>query len=416
VVDYAGLTSRVGTDRWYDDRMDHYAQAPIAQTALPVLAAEYMKYFRALRGKTRKCLVLDLDNTLWGGVLGEVGPQGIALGPTYPGSAFLAFQRAILDLSRRGVLLAVASKNNPDDVQEVFAANPHMLLKPDNFAHMEIHWDPKHRSLEAIARKLNIGLDHLVFVDDSPVECEIVRSACPSVTVIHLPRQPERYVQALLEEGLFDALAYSREDARRTELYRQRADAAALRAGSGSLEDFLRELQTEVTFAPVDAASLTRTAQLTQKTNQFTTTTTRYTETEVNRHSLDPSWITVTVQVRDKFGDQGIVGVVLARQDGPVLDLDTFLLSCRVIGRNVETALLAHVCEQAQARMLRRLRGRIIPTKKNEPVRDLYARHGFQRTEANDSLGEIWELDLDQKRVEYPECVAVVTPSTHGRA
>ncbi len=414
VVDYAGLVSRVGSERWHDDRMDHYAQAPIAQSALPILACEYMKYLRALTGKTRKCVVLDLDNTLWGGVVGEVGAMGIELGPQYPGSAFMAFQRAVLDLSRRGILLALASKNNEGDVREAFARNPHMLLKPEHFAHMEIHWGPKSKSLEAIARKLNIGLEHMVFADDSPIECEQVRSACPVVTVIQLPKQPEQYVRALLEEGLFDGLEHSEEDGKRAELYQQRAQAEAMMAESGSLDEFLRNLETEVALVPVDGTSLARVAQLTQKTNQFTTTTRRYTEADVSRYASDPVWSTTAIRVLDRFGDNGIVGVMLARQDGAVLDVDSFLLSCRVIGRKVETVMLAHLCDQAKARAARRLRGRIIPTKKNEPVRDLYARHGFQRVTVDETSGEVWELDLEQQRVEYPQWLAVVTP-TDGR-
>jgi FkbH-like protein len=412
VVDYAGLVSRVGVQQWYDERMDHYAQAPIAQAALPVLSAEYMKFFRALAGKTRKCVVLDLDNTLWGGILGEVGAQGIDLGPEYPGSAFVAFQRALLDLSRRGVLLAVASKNNDEDVQEVFKTNPHMVLRPEHFAHTEIHWGAKNQSLEAIARKLNIGLEHIVFVDDSPVECELVRSAYSMVTVIQLPKQPERYVRALLEEGLFDGLAYSEEDAKRLELYRQRAQAQEILAQSGSLDEFLRSLATEVIIAPVDEDSLARTAQLTQKTNQFNTTTRRYTEAALSQRATDPGWLALTVRVRDRFGDNGIVGVMLGRQDAEVLDLDTFLLSCRVIGRKVETVMLAYVCGQAKARGLLRLRGQIIPTKKNEPARDLYERHGFGRVSGDASSGETWELDLSQRRVDFPESLAVVAPTT----
>jgi FkbH-like protein len=416
VVDYAGLVSRIGSEHWHDDRMDHYAQAPIAQSALPMLATEYMKYLRALTGKTRKCVALDLDNTLWGGVVGEIGATGIELGPQYPGSAFMAFQRAVLDLSRRGILLALASKNNEGDVREVFATNPHMVLKPEHFAHMEIHWGPKSQSLEAIARKLNIGLEHMVFVDDSPIECEQVRSACPVVTVIQLPKQPEQYVRALLEEGLFDGLGYSEEDGKRAELYQQRAQAEAMMAQSGSLDEFLRNLETEVVLAPVDEASLARAAQLTQKTNQFTTTTRRYTEAEMSRYAADPAWSTTAIRVRDRFGDNGIVGVMLARQDEAVLDVDSFLLSCRVIGRKVETVMLAHLCDQAEARAARRLRGRIIPTKKNEPVRDLYARHGFQRVKADDASGEVWELDLEQQRVEYPQWLAVVTPRVSRKA
>ena len=416
VVDYAALVSRVGADNWYDDRMDHYAQAPIAQAALPRLTAEYMKFARALAGRSRKCVVVDLDNTLWGGVVGEAGPHAIAVGPDYPGSAFVAFQRALRDLSRRGILLAVASKNNEADVREAFASNPHMVLKPDDFAHMEIHWGPKDRSLEAIAARLNIGMEHLVFVDDSPLECELVRTACPMVTVIELPQQPERYVRALLEEGLFDGLSYSEEDARRLALYRQRAQAEELMSQSGSLDEVLATLGTEVTLAPVDERSLARAAQLTQKTNQFNTTTRRYTEADVTRRQNDDGWVAATVRVRDRFGDHGIVGVMLARQEGEALEVDSFLLSCRVIGRRVETVMLAALCDEAKARGLRSLRGELILTNKNEPARDLYPRHGFRRVTGDDAPVAVWEIDLAETRVAYPGAVAVVNHLAAQRA
>jgi FkbH-like protein len=416
VVDYAGLVNRIGADQWYDDRMDHYAQAPIAQAALPLLTAEYMKFARALAGKSRKCVVVDLDNTIWGGVVGEAGPHGIAVGPEYPGSAFVAFQRALLDLSRRGILLAVASKNNEADVQEAFATNPHMVLAAEHFAHMEVHWGPKDRSLAAIAARLNIGMEHLVFVDDSPVECELVRAACPMVTVIELPKQPERYVRALLEEGLFDGLSYSEEDSRRLELYRQRAQAEEMLSQSGSLDEVLRNLGTEVTVAPVDESSLARAAQLTQKTNQFNTTTRRYTEADVSRRRGDSDWLATTVRVRDRFGDHGIVGVMLAHRDGDALEVDSFLLSCRVIGRKVETVMLAALCDEAQSRGLGRLRGEIVVTKKNEPARDLYQRHGFRRVGGDGAHEGVWEIDLTQGRVEYPDAVVVVSSTAGPRA
>ncbi|HUG37118.1 MAG TPA: HAD-IIIC family phosphatase [Candidatus Limnocylindrales bacterium] len=408
-VDYAGLVQRAGALAWYDDRMEQYARAPVAQALLPRLAAEYVKYLRAVTGKARKCLVLDLDNTLWGGIVGEDGPRGIKLGPEYPGCAYVAFQHAVRGLKQRGVILAVASKNNPADVDEVFAGNPHMVLGREDFSVLRIGWGAKSRSIAEIARHLNIGLEHVVFADDSQAECDEVAHALPTVTVLSLPAAPEGLVRALLEPGFFDGLSVSAEDRRRGELYQQRDQAEDLRAESASLEDFYRRLEMEVIFAPVGPASLTRAAQLTQKTNQFNVTTTRYSEAEMRERQADPEWLVSTVQVRDRFGDNGIVGVMMARTRAQELLIDTLLLSCRVIGRTVETAMLAHLSEHAAGRGATRVRGRIIPTAKNEPARDLYDRHGFRRAAGGEDTESQWVLDLDRQGVAYPEWLKIVS-------
>ncbi len=408
-VDYAGLVQRTGALSWYDDRMTFYARAPITRGALPELAREYLKFLRALTGKTKKCLVLDLDNTLWGGVVGEEGPQGIALGPEYPGSAFVDFQRAVRGLRQRGVILAIASKNNPADVDEVFASNNHMVLRRDDFSVVRVGWNAKSQSLSEIGAHLNIAPDHIVYVDDNPAECDEVAHALPAVTVLPLPAQPEHFVRALLEPGYFDSLSMSTEDLRRAELYEQRDQAEELRAQSDSLEDFYRRLEMEVTFALVDNSSVARAAQLTQKTNQFNVTTIRYSEAEVLERCADPDNLVKTVRVRDRFGDNGIVGVMLAHASGSEVEIDTLLLSCRVIGRTVETAMLAHVSEYAAQRGARRIRGCIVPTAKNAPARDLYERHGFQSDPIDGTEPAAWSLDLSTGGIHYPKWMKVVS-------
>lgn len=403
MVDYASLVSHFGVQHWYDSRMRLYAKAPIANGMLGNLALEYMRYFRALSGLTKKCLVLDLDNTLWGGVVGEDGAEGIQLGANYPGSAFVEFQRVVLDLYRRGVILAIASKNNPADVDAVFINHKFMLLRKEYFAEVQIHWEPKSESLKRIAKQLSIGLEHMVFADDNPAECEQVRRELPMLTVIHLPSRPELYADALCAEGLFDTLALSDEDRRRGQLYQQRAQAQTMLSASSNLEDYYRDLAMELTIARVDQVSLARAAQLTQKTNQFNLTTIRYSEAELAKRVADPDWIAITVGVRDRFGDNGIVGVMMARADGVGLDIDTFLLSCRVIGRAVESAMLAHLCDAAQARGLKKLYGKVVPTDKNVPSRDLFDKHGFSK-QSEDAQGiTSWELDLTCKPVRLPD-------------
>jgi FkbH-like protein len=409
MVDYAGLVSRHGSLRWYDDRMDYYTKAPIAVEMLPHLSAEYMKFLRGITGQTRKCLVLDLDNTLWGGVLGEDGLDGIQVGSVYPGNAYLAFQAEVLNLQKRGVLLAIASKNNVADVDDVFTKHSGMLLKREHFAASQVHWGQKSDSLREIARQLNIGLEHMVFADDNPAEIEEIARSLPMVTTIALPKHPEHFVRSLLEEGLFDGINYSVEDRRRGELYRQRDEAELLRAQSGSLEDFYRSLDMEATFSPVDKSSLVRSAQLTQKTNQFNVTTIRLSESELAEHARNPNWLLATISVRDRFGDNGIVGLLIARVDSGILNIETLLLSCRVIGRGVETAMLAYLCDQALRRSARVLQGRIVPTAKNVPVRDLYSRHGFEKIAESESGETSWKLDLAKGPIAFPEWLRVVS-------
>ena len=401
IVDYAALVNRHGALNWYDERMRLYAGAPIAGAMQIHLAHEYVKCLRALTGNAKKCLVIDLDNTLWGGVVGEDGIDGIRLGATYPGNAFVKFQRHVLDLRQRGVILAIASKNNPADVDEVFERHRAMVLRREDFAALEIGWSPKSESLRRIAQRLSIGLEHIVFVDDNPAECEEVRRALPQVCVIALPAQPERYVEALQREGLFDTLSVSAEDRRRGDLYRQRAQAEGLREHVGSIEDYYRDLAMQIEVAPIRGATLPRAAQLTQKTNQFNVTTRRYSEAEIAQSLTDPGRIGFTVAVRDRFGDNGVVGVVLASEAQGSLEIDALLMSCRVIGRTVETAMLAQLCDEAQARRLSIVRGRIVITAKNAPARDLFERHGFVR-EHEDARESSWRLDLAGHRVEWP--------------
>ena len=402
IVDYAGLINRFGTVHWHDDRMRLYARAPVAQAMYSHLAAEYLKFFRALSGLAKKCLVLDLDNTLWGGVIGEDGLTGIKLGADYPGSAFVEFQKYVLGLHERGVILAVASKNNPTDADEVFDQHQFMVLRSSHFSEMQVNWQPKSVSVAKIAEQLNLGLEHIVFVDDNPVECEQVREVLPMVTVIQLPEEPEHYVAALARDGWFDSLTISAEDRRRGELYRQRDEAETLRAATANLEDFYRELRMELLIAPVADSSLARAAQLSQKTNQLTVTTRRYSDADLLQAATRPDWVVRTIAVRDRFGDNGIVGLMMAKHSGSVLEIDTFLLSCRVVGRTVETAMLAYLCDEARRRGASSLIGTIISTPKNVPVRDLFERHGFAKIAGGSEGTTTWRLALEDGTVDWP--------------
>jgi FkbH-like protein len=408
VVDYDGLVARHGRLHWHDERKWLIARMPIAADHLIYLAREWMRFLVPLSGKTAKVLVADLDNTLWGGIIGEDGINGIKLGPEYPGAAFQQLQRAMLDLSRRGIILAICSKNNPDDAMEALKNHPGMLLKLKDFAAVRINWDDKAQNLREIASELNLGIDSLAFIDDNPFEREQLRKLVPEVTIIDLPEDPLGYAAAVRDCPVFERLALSSEDQQRTAMYAEQRERTQAEQNFQSKEDFFRYLQQEAEVAPVNAATLARVAQLTQKTNQFNLTTRRYTEQQVAEMAARPEWQVLSIAVRDRFGDHGLVGVAITRDEGNSCEIDTFLLSCRVIGRSVETALLSHLVTKAASRNCRRLVGRFIPTKKNAPAREFYAQHGFEKHEENHD-GSVWSLSLPQNTIAIPDWIRLKT-------
>jgi FkbH-like protein len=404
VLDYDALTARHGRENWHDERKFLTARLPISADHLLLMAEEWMRFLVPLTGKTAKALVVDLDNTLWGGIIGEDGINGIKLSAEYPGAAYQALQRAMLDLARRGILLAVCSKNNPDDAMEAIEKHPGMLVRAKDFAAMRINWNDKAQNLREIAAELNIGVDALAFADDNPFECEQVRAALPEVTVISLPENPMEYARLVRDNPVFERLTLSAEDQQRGAMYAEQRERSQAEQSFQTKEDFFRYLEQEADIEPVTDATLARVAQLTQKTNQFNLTTRRYTEQEIADLSKRPEWKVMSIRVRDRFGEHGLVGVAMTRVEGEVCQVDNFLLSCRVIGRTVETALLANLAEQAAARGCKKLEGWFLPTKKNAPAREFYSQHGFAEREKN-SEGSLWSLDLPSSRLTSPEWI-----------
>ena len=337
-------------------------------------------------------------------MIGEDGMTGIKCDAEYPGAAYQALQRVMLDFSKRGILLAICSKNNPDDAMEALNSHPGMLLRPKHFAAMRINWSDKAQNLREIASELNIGIDSLAFLDDNPVEREQVRAALPEVTLIELPDDPLEYAATLRECAAFERLTLSAEDQQRTAFYTEQRGRSEAEENFQSKEDFYRFLEQEAEIAPVLPATLARIAQLTQKTNQFNLTTRRYTEQQIADMAKRPEWQVSSMRVRDRFGDHGLVGVAITHDQGDVCKIDTFLLSCRVIGRTVETALLSYLAECAAARGRRHLSGWFLPTKKNLPAKDFYAQHEFQ-LEQQTSEGSWWTLDLQRQSVACPDWI-----------
>ena len=410
VLDYDALVARHGRLRWQDDRKWLTARMPIAADHLIHLSREWLRFLVPLTGKSAKALVVDLDNTMWGGVIGEDGMTGIKLSPEYPGAAYQELQRALMDLSRRGILLAICSKNNLEDAMEALEKHPGMLLRPQHFSAMRINWNEKSQGLREIAAELNIGIDSLAFLDDSPFEREQVRSALPEVTVIDLPEDALQYAATLRECPVFERLTLSPEDQQRTAFYGKQRERTQAEQTFQSKEDFYRFLDQEAEIAPVSPSTLARISQLTQKTNQFNLTTRRYTEQQLSAIAGRSGWQVLSIRVRDRFGDHGLVGIAITHDEDEACEIDTFLLSCRVIGRTVETALLSNLAHSALQRGRTRLRGWFLPTRKNAPSREFYSRHGFELKTQN-SEGSFWTLDLKERPIACPEWIKITVPN-----
>ena len=403
LFDQEGAASRFGYERWRDERLFQSNRLAVSPSAFDAYARGLARSARALFTPPRKVLVTDLDNTLWGGILGEDGADGIATGSAFPGSAYLAYQQLLKRLSKRGILLAIASKNNPQDVTEAFERRKaDLALSMSDFAAVRIGWDDKASSLREMADELSLGLDSFVFVDDSDVECAAMRQMLPEVMVVQAPeKEPWRLTNLVNELGAFDTLAVTADDRRRATEYQSQRKRAELESATSSREEFLASLGIVCTVISALEAPLTRTAQLLSKTNQFNLTTRRHSATEIEAMAGEERALALAVRVRDRFGDAGVTGVALVRPGNDDAIVDTFLLSCRVIGRGVETALIASVAQKAQELGYRRLVGEFSETAKNAPAADFYERHDFEHI-GNERGVHRYALSLEMDLPEAP--------------
>ncbi|MEW5929175.1 MAG: HAD-IIIC family phosphatase [Gemmatimonadota bacterium] len=401
LVDCDRLAAYVGKQRWFDPRYWHQSKQAVSLEALPLLARHTAAVLAADLGLARKCLVLDLDNTLWGGVIGEDGLAGIRLGGgDAEGEAFAAFQEYVARLRDRGVILAVCSKNNEADAREPFESHPGMRIRLDDVPAFVASWESKAEGIRTIARTLNIGLDAVAFVDDNPAERQAVRRLLPQVDVVPLPADPALYARCLSEYGGFEPASFTAEDRRRAEQYRARAELVKLEAAAESLEDFHRSLRMEATLSPFTGFDLPRVAQLLGKSNQFNLTTRRHGMAALQRFAADPECVHFSLRLRDCFADHGLVSVMIAFRRGEVLDIDSWLMSCRVIGRTVEAQMLHHLCRRAAELGCTALRGTYVPTAKNAMIAGLFARFGFEPEGEADGT-TTWLYDL-RSRGEIP--------------
>jgi FkbH-like protein len=395
IHDLDSLSAGVGRRIWGDERFFHHAKMPCAPECLGDYAHSVASILLAQMGLSKKCLVLDLDNTLWGGVIGDDGLGGIRLGQgDAEGEGFLAFQRYTQKLRQRGVILAVCSKNTDAVAREVFLKHPEMVLTLDDIACFVANWEDKASNIRAIAAQLNIGINSLVFLDDNPAERAIVRRLVPEVAVPEVSGDPLDFIRALEEYRYFQVVLLGREDLQRTEYYRNNTQRQQVEASAENLDEFLKSLQMTATVGPITDLTLERSTQLINKSNQFNLTTIRRSAAEVQAIAHDPNYLTRTVALKDRFGDNGLISVLLAKIEGEALDIDTWLMSCRVLKRNVERFLLDHLCGLAAARGLRVLRGRYLPTPKNALVKDHYPNLGFRLVRSDAERRYEYELAL----------------------
>ena len=395
VYDINGFISKHGEENVFDFQQYFFGDVKVSLSYIPILANDLLGYIKPTLGLNKKCIVLDLDNTLWGGIVGEDGFNKIKLGPQPPGNAYLEFQKYLLALHERGIILAVNSKNNLEDAIQVIKEHPNMILREKHFACLKINWNDKVTNLKDIAQELNIGLDSIVFIDDDPVNRDFVRETLPEVLTIELPKDPSLYVPTLTELNDFHVIKITEEDKQRGKMYTQQRKRVESEKNSASFEEYLKQLNIKIHIKKADEFTIPRISQLTLKTNQFNLTTKRYQEEDIKTFSQDKKKIVGCAQVEDKFGDNGITSVFIIKKDNEEeWIIDTFLLSCRVIGRGVEEGILDYIINEARKNNVKRIIGNFIPTKKNKPSESFLANFGFEKV--NDHW--IYSLEKHSKK------------------
>jgi FkbH-like protein len=388
------LSAWFGLERWHDRLFWYSYKYALSYEAIPFLANSVATIIKAIYGKTKKCLALDLDNTIWGGVIGDDGLQGIRIGKETPESeAYTEFQEYIKGLKERGIILAICSKNDEENAHEGFM-HPDNILSLDDFAAFKANWKPKHENIRDIASTLNIGMESLVFADDNPAEREIVRAQEPDVTVPELGCNVVKYINILDKAGLFETVALSADDLQRNLFYTRNSERKKQQQCFDNYDDFLRSLDMVAEILPFRPVYLDRITQLTNKTNQFNLTTRRYTLTEIQSIAEDDRFIPLYGRLKDKFGDIGLVSVMVGEKKRKELHINLWLMSCRVLKRGMESAMLDSFVSAAQSCGLSDIFGYYCPTEKNAMVCNLFKEFGFQEFSRNKNNESIWRLDI----------------------
>ena len=402
IFDFNSFVNQYGEKNIFDTKQFLFGDIKISLDYISNLADEFTGYVFAVLGLTKRCIVLDLDNTLWGGIVGEDGYDGIKLGADPQGNSFIEFQKHLLSLNQRGILLAINSKNNPDDALDVITNHPDMVLRKEHFACMKINWNDKVSNMIDIAKELNFGLDYLVYFDDDPVNRDFMRSSLPDVFTVELSNDPSQYTTIIKNMKEFNSLKITDEDAKRGQMYAQQKNRQEFERSVTNLDEFLKNLKLKVIIKDADKFSIPRISQLTLKTNQFNLTTKRYQEEDIKNFVEDKNIEIGYAQVEDKFGENGITSVFILNKKNPKeWHLDTFLLSCRIMGRDIEKCIMSHIISKAKKDGVVIIKANYLPTKKNKPIEDFLPDCGFQKNEDG------WIIDVNNK-FKSPDFIEVV--------
>lgn len=391
ICDLSAIQNFIGRSTLSSDKMYITADSVLSLDALPVIAKNINDIIQAYQGKFKKCLILDLDNTLWGGIIGDDGVEGIQIGDLGIGKAFSKFQQWIKQLKERGIILAVCSKNTEHIAKEPFEKHPDMELRLEDIAVFVANWNNKADNIRHIQSILNIGFDSMVFLDDNPFERGIVKKEIPEITVPDLPEDPAEYLSFLYQQNLFETTSFTEEDTKRNDQYREEAERTVLQQTFTNEADYLQSLEMKAEIQPVNKFSLPRAAQLTQRSNQFNLRTIRYTEELMHAIINDPNKFTLSVSLKDKFGEYGLISlIILHKSSKDQLFIDTWIMSCRVLKRNVEEFVLNKIVNLAAINGCQSIKGEYLPTKKNELVKDHYKNLGFT------NIDGYWELSVNE--------------------
>jgi FkbH-like protein len=395
--DVDSLSSNYGKLAWYDERFYFDSKLPCSPVFLPFYAQSLSSIIGAIKGKSKKCLVLDLDNTLWGGVIGDDGVGGIKLGQGDPdGEAFISFQNYLKRLKARGIILAVCSKNDAENAKSPFYDHEEMVLKLEDISCFVANWQDKASNIKKIAGTLSIGLDSLVFIDDNPVERAIVRRFLPEVAVPEITEDPSDNIKAIEKHRFFELISLSKEDLKRSEMYLNETKRKVKLSKANNLDEYLQSLNMKAIVESINDSNIDRSVQLINKTNQFNLTTKRYQKSEILKIIKDKSWSTFALRLKDDFGDNGLISVVLTQKNGEKLAIDTWLMSCRVLNRNVEEFMMSKIYKMAKENKIKTIEGYYWPTKKNKMVKDLFSKFGFEKQNESENESVSWAFDLNK--------------------
>ena len=400
IYDFNSFVTKFGEKNILDYKKMNYGDIQIDFNLIPYLIYEFLGYVKPILGLNKKCIVLDLDNTLWGNIVGEDGFEGIKIGPYPEGRSFIEFQKVIKSLSENGIILAINSKNNQKDAMKVINEHPYMILRKNDFSCIKINWNDKISNMKEIAKELNIGLDSIVFFDDDPVNRELIKMSIPEINTIELPKDPSNYAQILRNLNDFNVLKITQDDTKRRIMYEQEQNRQKLESSTENLNEYLKKLNIKIKIKLDDKFSIARISQLILKTNQFNLTTKRYQEEEIKEFVDDQTIIVGCAEVEDKFGESGITNVFIIKKNSKEWVIDTFLLSCRIMGRGIEEAILGKILEIAKDKGIERIKANFILTEKNQPTKNFLKNYGFEKD------GENW-IFLLKNKIKIPDYLEV---------